>query len=78
MAKNSVLLNYQQVLKCTNEKLCFTYVLIDAGALQIVQADTTHGNEPNMSDSKALKQEKKIGHLDDPKEVAQRVQYVFL
>lgn len=31
-----------------------------------------------MSDSKALKQEKKIGHLDDPKEVAQRVQYVFL
>lgn len=53
------------------------YICLDAGALQIVQADTTHGNEPNMSDSKALKQEKKIGHLDDPKEVAQRVQYVF-
>lgn len=54
------------------------YICLDAGALQIVQADTTHGNEPNMSDSKALKQEKKIGHHDGPKEVAQRVQYVFL
>lgn len=54
------------------------YICLDAGALQIVQADTTHGNKPNMSDSKALKQEKKIGHHDGPKEVAQRVQYVFL
>ena len=50
----------------------------DSTKFGLVQADTTHGNEPNMSDSKALKQEKKIGHLDDPQEVAQRVQYVFL
>lgn len=52
------------------------YICFDAGASQTVQGDAALRNEPNMCDAKAVKQEKKIGHHNEPKEVAQRVQCV--
>ena len=48
----------------------------DAGTSQTAQADIEHGNEPNMSDAKAVKHGKKIGLDNDPKQLAQRVQCV--
>lgn len=54
----------------------FLYKCFDAGTSQTAQADIEHGNEPNMSDAKAVKHGKKIGHDNDPEQLAQRVQCV--
>lgn len=46
----------------------FLYKCFDAGTSQTAQADIEHGNEPNMSDAKAVKHGKKIGHDNDPEQ----------
>ena len=42
------------------------YIYFDALASQTVQADTTHGNERNMSNAKVVKQEKMKEDHSDP------------
>lgn len=44
----------------------FLYKCFDAGTLQTAQADIEHGNELNMSNAKAVKQEKMKEDLSDP------------